>query len=300
MPACLPMLSMPIKKVLIVAKKSAYQTYFNEYQERPLRKLALKGDKALLHIRRSHNTHYQTLSFVKDVLKKRRIAARVFFRGESFNPKKYDLVISVGGDGSFLEASHRLDDQMILGVNSDQNHSVGKLCIANRANFEKCFDKILSGHFYIQKLNRLKIYFNGAPLKFFVLNDILISHICPAAMSHYVLKIGKTVERQRSSGVWVSTAAGSSAAIHSAGGRPMKQASAQLQYFPRELFEGHGQRYHLTGGVLPEGQSLSIVSQMQEGMLYLDGAHHSKSFDYGDEIKVSNGLPLKAVRFTPQ
>ncbi len=288
---------MPALRVLIVAKKSAFETYFNEYQEHPLRKLVRKGDKALLGIRRSHNTHYQTLSRVKAALKKRNIPFRVSFRGQSLDPKNHDLVISVGGDGTFLEASRSLSRQMILGVNSDQTHSVGKLCAADEGNFEKCLDRILRGDFRIKNLNRMRIFFNRKALDPFVLNDVLISHACPAAMSHYVLKVGAHSERQRSSGVWVSTAAGSTAVMRSAGGRSMAEESSSLQYLPRELFSGHGYRYRLTGGMIPRGKSLLITSQMQEGRLYLDGAHRSMPFEYGDHIRVLSGTPLKTVYF---
>ena len=288
---------MPIRNVLIVAKKSAYQTYFDEYQKRPLRELARKGDKALLGIRRSHNTHYETLAHVRKVLKKQNIPAEVSFRGEPFNPKKYDFVITVGGDGSFLEASHRVGHKLILGVNSDKSHSVGQLCTADSANFERFFSRILRGDFRTVRLNRMKITFNNKPLAFPVLNDVLVSHLCPAAMSHYLLRIGGRTERQRSSGVWISTAAGSTAAVHSAGGRVLPRSSASLQYRTREPFEGHGEHYRLTGGVLSKGRGITLVSQMQEGMLYLDGAHHSMPFRYGDKIVISGGPPLNTVSF---
>ena len=288
---------MVLKKVLIIAKKSAYQAYFNEYQEHPFRRLARKGDQPLLGIRRSHNTHYQTLAQVKAALKKNNISFDSRFRGQSFNPSSYNMVITVGGDGTFLEASQRLDRQLILGVNSDENHSVGKLCASNGPNFQKYLNRLLRGNFKIKKLNRMKILLNGKALPFFVLNDILISHVCPAAMSHYLLRVGQKTERQRGSGVWISTAAGSTAAMRSAGGRSMTETSASFQYKPRELFDGHGQHYRLTGGMITGKKSLSVVSQMQEGMLYLDGAHRFLPFKYGDEIQISAGASLKTVRF---
>ncbi len=284
-----------MKKVLIVAKKSAYQTYFNEYQHQSLKKLIRKGDAALLRIRRSHDTHYKTLEDIRQFLKKRNVSVHVLFRGEKFDSKKYDLVISVGGDGSFLEASHQLEKGLILGVNSDTSHSVGKLCPANRSNFEYYFNQIQKGHFKIQSLHRMEVRLNRKKLAFYVLNDILVTHLCPAAMSHYTIQIGSVAEKQRSSGVWISTAAGSTAAMHSAGGRPMLQTSKALQYLPRELFQGHGQDYRLQGGILPPGKKLTLVSQMQEGMLYLDGAHHTMPFGYGDRLEVSDGVPLHSV-----
>ena len=288
---------MSIKKVLIVAKKSAYQIYFNEYQEQPLRELARRGDQALLGIRRAHNAHYETLALVKAVLKKKNLPFDTCFRGEPFNPQKYGLVISVGGDGTFLEASRQLKKQMILGVNSDKNHSVGKLCVSDGPHFKKHLDKILRGKFKIKPLRRVKIIFNGKALNFFVLNDVLISHRSPAAMSHYLLNVGSLSERQRSSGVWIATAVGSTAAVHSAGGRRMPEGSASFQYLPRELFEGYGQHFRLRGGVIGRRKSFSVVSQMQEGMLYLDGAHRSMPFEYGDKIRISAGTPLRTVQF---
>ncbi len=77
----------------------------------------------------------------------------------------------------------------------------------------------------------------------------------------------------------------------------MPMTSRRIQYVPREPFEGHGQRYRLRGGVLPENAGLSIVSQMQEGRLYLDGAHHPIAFEYGDRIGIEPGPPLNAVSF---
>ena len=52
-----------------------------------------------------------------------------------------------------------------------------------------------------------------------VLNDILICHHNPGAMSRYYLTVGRVREEQRSSGVWIATAAGSSGGLHSAGGK---------------------------------------------------------------------------------
>lgn len=284
---------MIIRRVLIVAKRSAYQAYFNEYQERPLRRLAKKGDKALLHIRRSHDAHYRTLEHVKDVLKRRGIETTVRFRGQPVGEGRYDLVISVGGDGSFLEASHAVGRGIILGVNSDTGHSVGNFCRAHAGNFERRLDALLRGTFTSRRLSRLRVKINGRPAGLPVLNDFLVCHACPASMSHYILKAGPTVEPQRSSGLWVATAAGSSGAARSAGGRVLKIDSRRIQYVPRELFSWKGQRYRLRGGVIPGPQGFSIVSQMKEGRIYLDGAHHPLPFEYGDRLTV---VPAPALR----
>ena len=71
-----------------------------------------------------------------------------------------------------------------------------------------------------------------------VLNDILVCHHNPGAMSRYFLTVEGTREEQRSSGVWIATAAGSSGGLHSAGGKVLTQKSKEFQYRPRELYRG--------------------------------------------------------------
>ena len=119
-------------------------------------------------------------------------------------------------------------------------------------------------------------------------------------MSHYNLQIDGRSEQQRSSGVWLSTAAGSTGAIQSAGGKKLPFNSAQIQYMPRELFEGHGVKYKLRGGVLPPKQKIRVISQMQEGAVYFDGAHMKSSLDYGDILAISpSRYDLRFIRFRP-
>ena len=57
------------------------------------------------------------------------------YRGRGIDYLKYDLIITVGGDGTFLEAAKHAKHQIILGVNSAPDHSVGRFCIANKYNF---------------------------------------------------------------------------------------------------------------------------------------------------------------------
>ena len=212
-----------------------------------------------------------------------------------FDERNPDIVLSYGGDGTFLEASHAVIHKPILGVNSDTNHSVGKFCNATKDNFERLLNAILSGRFKRRKLDRLKIRVNGKLAYDFILNDVLICHASPAAMSHYILHVGSVQEKQRSSGLWISTAAGSSGAAHSAGGRVLPLTSHKVQYRPRELYEGRGVRYRLKGGVTSLHKPFSVISRMQEGMIYVDGAHKKIPFHYGDKLTFLKTVPLQAV-----
>lgn len=219
-----------------------------------------------------------------------------FCRGTSLDYRRYDLVISLGGDGTFLEAARGVDSQLIWGVNSDPSWSVGRFCSGNPKNFEVMLDKIMEGKARVQKFNRLSVTFSDGTQPMNVLNDILICHQNPAALSRYYLNLSHVKEEQRSSGVWVSTAAGSSGGIHSAGGKVLPQESKSFQYRPRELYRGHGVTYKLTGKVLSPQQKITVTSLMREGVVFVDGSHICLPFSFGASVGIKRStLSLKVV-----
>jgi len=74
-------------------------------------------------------------------------------------------------------------------------------------------------------------------------------------MSRYYLQVGKLLEEQRSSGVWIATAAGSTGGLRSAGGKVLPKEDKKFQYKPRELYYGKKTCYHLKGGIKPGPKS---------------------------------------------
>ncbi len=289
---------MQIRNALIVYKKSAYEAYYREYRHPAITQLARAGDPGLAHLKRSHRVHYRTLCGVEAALKKKGVRCRRRFRGGTFDESAYDLVVSVGGDGTFLDAARNIRKKPLFGINSDSDHSVGRFCAADQTDFEQAFQAFFSGRFRRVKINRMRVQVGAKTVADPVLNDVLICHASPGAMSHYVLELRGRRERQRSSGVWISTAAGSTGAVGSAGGHALPLESSPLQYMPRELYEGHGARYRFRGGILPGGRIL-VRSQMEAGRVYMDGAHHFLRLGYGDAVRISpSTFPLEAVFFS--
>src|SRR6185295_12301282 len=99
------------------------------------------------------------------------------------------------------------------------------------------------------RIHRMSVAINGKPVREQAFNDVLIAHRNPAAMTRYRLTIGASQEDQRSSGVWISTAAGSTAGIRSAGGRRMPITAKRLQYLVREPYTWPQRRYRLGRGL---------------------------------------------------
>ena len=91
----------------------------------------------------------------------------------------------------------------------------------------------------------MQVEIDGVPVYSRVLNDVLFSHPIPAATTRYAIRRDGRAEEQRSSGVWIATAAGSTAAIHSAGGKILPITSQRLQFVVREPYEKRGVRYRV-------------------------------------------------------
>src|SRR5262249_11581058 len=162
-----------------------------------------------------------------------------------------DLVISIGGDGTLLCASHYVRDGMVIGVNSAPGDSVGHFCSANRENFAERLDAILDLKWRPVELARLQVTLEGKPLQELALNDVLVAHYSPAATTRYLIEVGNHFEEHRSSGVWISTAAGSTAGIGSAGGRRVALRLRPIPILLGGVFYAPDREYEFTGGPVP-------------------------------------------------
>ncbi|XP_042468624.1 probable NADH kinase [Zingiber officinale] len=262
--------------------------------------------------------HKETINFCKDVLQRKSINWEPLLRNNLSQPVRHvDLVITVGGDGTLLQASHFLDDSVpVLGVNSDPTQadevnafsnefdatrSTGYLCAATAGNFEQVLDEILEGHKLPSQLSRISVSLNGHCLPTYALNDILAAHPCPASVSRFSFRIKRDAETSsrlvncRSSGLRVSTAAGSTAAMLSAGGFRMPSSSNVLQYMVREpILLSPVESPWLHGSIEPD-QSMQIAWYNQEGVIYFDGSHVQYSIQHGDSIELSALAPILKV-----
>ena len=190
------------------------------------------------------------------------------------------FVISVGGDGTLLAASHWVTEAALLGVNSAPRSSVGHLTLARRATLPRILGRIAKGTLLPHPIVRLEIALEGQTLPP-ALNDVLIAHEQPAATSRYRLRLNRRAEDHRSSGLWVSTAAGSTAGIRSAGGQAMPLDVRRLQFRARELYRVRGHGASLEAGFLEPGEKLVVESAMASGWLFIDGARMAVRFPFG-------------------
>jgi NAD+ kinase len=267
-------------RVLVLAKRTSYRKLIVEDRDPRVADLIEKNDVTVSRMRRSHDDHEATVREVRAVLAS--LDADVeFVEGPRTKVEgDFDFVVTVGGDGTLLAASHRVGPGIpLLGVNSAPDHSVGFFCGTKKENVAIDLTRALRGEMPKTVLTRMRVDLDGVCLHARVLNEALFCHASPAATSRYILRVApklggrERVEEQRSSGIWIGPAAGSTAAQKSAGGRVLPLTSKKIQYVVREPYTPAGVPLKISLGLLSETGSIEIRNKMRESKLFLDGHH---------------------------
>lgn len=286
---------MTAPRVLVVVKRTPFSRYVEEENDPEVVRLIRKRDPSVAQWVRAHREHQSTLAVVERALKK--VGARAWvLHGPRvvFDASDAALVVTVGGDGTLLAASHHVCTAPLLGVNSSPASSVGFFCAAVRENVATMLRRALDGDLPSVELSRMKVTVNGRVVSRRVLNEALFCHETPAAASRYILKYGRTREEQLSSGFWVGTAAGSTGVLRSAGGKVLPLSSKSLELVVREPFAGAATPYRLTSTVAPPGREIEAISKMRDACLFLDGPFQRIAVRLGD--KVAFGVSEEPIR----
>lgn len=287
-----------MKDIAVVYKFSALESY----SPRQIRKHRELNPELSVRLEAAHDDHSRALDRFRKLLQSTR-ASITYFERDSLQQSldAYKLVVSFGGDGTFINASHFIERSVLLGVNSSPENSVGHYCRFNlkSAAATKRLETQLAAMLEGKKpaiaeteLLRMHVGVQGRAVAFPVLNDVLFTEANPAATSRYTLRYRRSTHHQKSSGIWVTTPTGSTAAYASAGGKPFRQK--ELRFIVRELYSDDGRR--LGAGSVKSGETLGIVSSMMNGALFVDGSHHRVPIALGEHLHIrAHETHLRAI-----
>lgn len=272
-------------RVLVIYKKSAYQIYVRERRHARIQQLVARGDPGALQLQAAHEAHMRSIERARVALVSLGADATFRHRSNDAHVAGVDLVVTLGGDGTLLWASHRVGaGAPIVAINTAPRASVGYFCAGKDTEIPDVLADALAGRLRETSLSRMQVTVDQRVISTRVLNDALYCHECPASTSRYALRLGRRMEEHKSSGVWIGPAAGSTAAQHSAGGRVLPIRSKLLQFVVREPYEPKGTRYRLRSGLVKPDASLQIHSNMRAGRLFLDGPHASHNVEMAQVI----------------
>jgi NAD+ kinase len=291
-------------RVLVVVKTTNYELHGSNIEARVT--AGRVAVETLERLKTAHHEHYQTLEKLRVALRRGAVEFKEVSRdSKPHQQKTFDAVVTVGGDGTLLSASHQMvDGGRILGLRSSAS-SVGYLCCAGPDEVTELVSKIKSDSHSWTQVSRIKAEINCLhPNKVIetvpVLNDFLYANISPAATTRYRLRFQKghkVDEVHRSSGIWISTPIGSTAGIYAAGGSKMPIEATEFQFRVRELYRLGLTKPELDHGIFnPDTDLLEIENRCPQAILALDGQHGEHNLGYGDVIRFKRAAPLFIAR----
>jgi NAD+ kinase len=279
-----------MKRVLVVYKKSFLESHA---ADRTL--LGRLPARQRVRYVRSDGANRATIQAVVEFLRHKAKVTLVDRASLARNPR-YDLIVTIGGDGTFFAASHHVGSTPVIAVNSDPTNSLGLFACCDRENFSAPLARAIDHELPVLKLNRLSVTINREKVRELVVNDLLFAHRNAAAMSHYEFAAGGPGEVQRSSGIWIANAGGSTAGIRAAGGTRMPIDSRRIQWLVREPYGWPYPRYRLLRGMAQ--RSIDLLVLMGEAGLWLDGSRLRYDLALGDRVTIRTGAaPLHLLGY---
>ena len=213
--------------------------------------------------------------------------------------KNIDLVVSVGGDGTALSASHFLYDKPLLAVNFSPQTSEGALTTISIEKLHEKLEEIRQGNHKIERLERIEVLVNGKVKDSVALNEVFIANEKVYHMSKYELKIKKggkiEKEKQFSSGIIFSTGTGSTAWFKSAGGESFSPQERHIKLIVREPYMRTLHKFKILKRTIEEGEEVEVIP-LTEMILAIDSIRKFK-LKSGDKIVIKpSRYPLLRIK----
>lgn len=250
-----------------------------------------------------HSNFYKSLEIIQQKLSrslKVKIIERSFLSTYIFSEK--DLIIVAGQDGLVANTAKYVNGLPIIAVNPDTARYDGILLPFNTTNLEAAVEQVLSEKYKYKLVTMAEATMNDGQ-RLLAFNDLFIgpaSHIS----ARYKITYKSKTESQSSSGVIVSTGAGSTGwlssvfnmarsvtKVFSSKDVPLNQKvewdAGKLVFVVREPFLSKVSKIDLSAGMIEQKEQLSIESYMPiNGVIFSDGIE-------SDFIKFNSGSIVK-------
>lgn len=228
----------------------------------------------------------QLLSEVDLGLPLRRVPRKMLPNFHFFDTAFCPAVLVIGPDGLVANAAKYVGDVPIIGVNPDPARNDGVLLPFSVREARAAVQRVLKGSAHVREVTLAEVHTNDGQ-RLLAFNDFFLgasSHVS----ARYSLEVDGRNEAQSSSGVILSTGAGSTGWMSSVfnmangvarflGGNPhlppkLSWEDRRLLWAVREPFLSRHSSANCIAGVLEEGAELVVSSQMPTGgVIFSDG-----------------------------
>jgi len=279
---------MSVEYAIIIKNKTRLEALIERFNTKAQAKFYIErsgGDFS--DYEKEHDIFHNSLSNVQRSLSsilKNKIVERSFLPSFIFNDTQ--VVVTVGQDGLVANTAKYVKQIPIVAVNPDQDRFDGVLLPFNAGNFLAAIDRVIANNYNSKLTSFAEARLNDGQ-RLLAFNDLFIgatSHVS----ARYQITYNNKTEDQSSSGIIVSTQAGSTGWLSSifnmsfgireflekgtAKKKYVKLKNNQLMFAVREPFSSKKTQVETTAGIITEQSKLVIHSLMpNNGLIFSDG-----------------------------
>ena len=287
------MLKAGFHKIVVVTRKTALDELVERFGTKEQAHFYLEHNGlSFADYQNAHDVYHAALHALQNAIPARQrsqIIDRAFLPNFLFDPA--DLVVTLGPDGLVVNTAKYLAEQPLLAFNPDSARMDGVLIPFDVSAALVTLTAVLDGRYKERKITLAEASLNDGQ-KIYAVNDLFVGQRTHVS-ARYRLRFGDQAEDQISSGIIVSTGAGSTGWLRSvvAGSvgvvasynqspkvlavrdkQRFEATESRLVFSVREPFVSRVSAADLTFGAIRGGASLEIVSQMpQNGVIFSDG-----------------------------
>lgn len=296
---------MTFEKAVIIRDKTRLEQLIERFNSKAQAKFYIgRSGGNFAQYEREHEVFYHSINEVQQKTSAK-IKAKAIFR--SFLPSYLftdsDLVIVVGQDGLVANTAKYVNGLPIIAINPDPKRYDGVLLPFKPDNFEKALGEVLGGRYSSKAITMAEAKTKDGQ-RLLAFNDFYIgaaSHVS----SRYKIAFGGEEENQSSSGIIVSTGAGSTGWLssifnmaHNINGYHDESADKfnmvmgwedrRLVFVVREPFLSKASGVGIGFGTITKDRSLLIESHMpNNGVIFSDGVESDfLKFNSGSTVEI--------------
>jgi NAD kinase len=287
------MLKTAYEKIVVVTQKTALEELVERYNTRDQARFYLEHmGIAFAEYQAAHDQYHASLALLRTYLPPKvrsQVIERSFLPNFLFDPR--DIVVTLGRDGLVVNAAKYLDGQPLVAFNPDPRRIDGVLIPFPVDAASKVLHRVLAFTHREHRLTLARATLNDGQTLHAV-NDLFIGQRTHVS-ARYRLRQGERQEDQSSSGIIVSTGAGSTGwlrSVHTGAAAVVQHyvptaavehvrdtyafdsSAERLRFSVREPFVSRVSSAEIVFGDIGPGETLEIVSQMpQNGVIFSDG-----------------------------
>jgi NAD kinase len=280
---------MDFDRIILIKSKTRLEQLIEKFNSKAQARFYLEhhgGDFS--DYEQEHNTFYDGLLSVQKTLTK---TIKTTLIEKSFLPSflfaDTDLVVVVGQDGLVANTAKYVGANPILAINPDPRRYKGVLLPFSATTFKKGLQHALAGERFLKKVTMAEASLNDGQ-KLLAFNDFYIGKSNHTS-ARYKISFGEKTENHSSSGLIVSTGAGSTGWLSSVFNElnglsqlfglhdttftyQMKWEEEKLCFVVREPYKSPYTGTEIVAGMINKSTTMIIESQMPEnGVIFSDG-----------------------------